>query len=240
MWFCEKAAECRGVDIPKKNLSDPVTRAKAETAYDAVLQSLYSYALAPGQHLSDQDLAFKLNIGRTPIREALIRLAAEEKIIALPKRGYFTRPLIEHALMDSYVVAREILAFALLRGRPQARYQTARCDEESPAKLAFRAEAIFTEIAQKSSNCEICHIIEKFSFCTHPLRVAITTSQRSISFRRSLDGLADAMAQLGNATSVVKSALMSHLDLEQGFLSDVVQDINARWLTSTTLAARSS
>src|SRR5919109_2760243 len=96
MWFCEKTPQCRGIDIPK-------ARAKADTAYDAVLKLLYSYALVPGQHLRDNELAFKLNIGRTPVREALIRLAAEGKIISLPQRGYFTRPLTQWALLDSYV-----------------------------------------------------------------------------------------------------------------------------------------
>ncbi|MCA1408823.1 GntR family transcriptional regulator [Ensifer sp. IC3342] len=33
--------------------------------------------MLPGHHLSDRDLASKLNLGRTPVRKALIRLAAE-------------------------------------------------------------------------------------------------------------------------------------------------------------------
>ncbi|ULJ74319.1 GntR family transcriptional regulator [Rhizobium gallicum] len=239
MWFCEKAAQCRGIDISKFP-TEPAMRAKADAAYDAVLQLLYSYALVPGQHLSDKDLASKLKIGRTPVREALIRLAAEGKIISLPQRGYFTRPLIEWALLDLYTLAREILIFALARAQSQAPDLAAPRYELSPTELALRAEAIFTEIAQRASNCEMCKIIDKFCFCTHPVRMEIAASEPSPSFRRSIAKLTDVMPQLGDAAGAVKSALMSHLDLEQSALSGVVQDMNTRWLTSFSLEARNS
>ncbi len=224
MWFCEKTPQCRGIDIPR-------ARAKADTAYDAVLKLLYSYALVPGQHLRDNELAAKLNIGRTPIREALIRLAAEGKIISLPQRGYFTRPLTEWALLDSYAVAREILTFAIGRARNQSPLHTATCNELAPAELALRAERIFREIAEAGSNCEMCKIFENFCFCTHPLRMEITASKLSPSFGKSLAKLAVAMTHLGNATGVAESALMSHLSLEQSAGSGIVQDMNARRLT---------
>ncbi|MCZ4093618.1 GntR family transcriptional regulator [Ensifer psoraleae] len=51
----------------------------------------------PGQHLNEKELASKLNIGRTPVREALIRLAAKGRIVSVPREGYFTRPLLEGA-----------------------------------------------------------------------------------------------------------------------------------------------
>lgn len=226
MWFCEKAAECRGIEPPK-------TRGKADAAYDAVVQLLYSHGLVPGQQLSDVELSAKLNIGRTPVREALIRLAAEGKVISIPQKGYFTRPLTNWAIADSYAVAREILAFALARAEPQAPYQTAPYEALSSAEPASRAEAIFTEIGQRASNCEMCKIIEKFCFCTHPLRVEITASEHSHSFRRSLATLTDAITQLGTATSLVRSALMSHLDFEQRSLTHVVHVMNGRSLNAS-------
>ncbi|MDK1378130.1 MULTISPECIES: GntR family transcriptional regulator [unclassified Sinorhizobium] len=238
MWFCEKAAQCHGIDLSKFP-TEPAARGKADAAYDAVVQLLCSHALVPGQHLSDRDLALKLKMGRTPLREALIRLAAEGKIVSLPQRGYFTRPLIEWALLDSYAVAREILAFALARVRPQAACHCAPFDELTPAELALRAEAIFTEIAQAASNCEMCKIIDKFCFCTHTVRMEIAASEISTSFGRSIAKLTDAMPQLGSAPGVVEAALISHLDLERGALPRVVQNMNTRWLTSFPLVARS-
>ncbi|OAP43983.1 GntR family transcriptional regulator [Sinorhizobium americanum] len=226
MWVCDKAAQCRGIEPPK-------TRGKTDAAYDAVVHLLYSYGLMPGQQLSDVELSAKLNIGRTPVREALIRLAAEGKVISIPQKGYFTRPLTDWAIADSYAVAREVLAFALARAEPQAHYKPAPCEASSRSEPARRAEAIFTEIGQRASNCEMCKIIDKFCFCTHPLRVEITASEHSRSFRKSLATLTNAMPQLGKATSVVQSALMSHLDFEQRALTHVLDVVNGRSLNAS-------
>ncbi|QPB24855.1 GntR family transcriptional regulator [Rhizobium sp. 007] len=237
MWLCEKAPQCRGISIPKPaNESMP---AKADTAYDAVLQLLYSYSLVPGQHLSDQELACKLNIGRTPVREALIRLAAEGKILSAPQRGYFTRPLVEGALLDSYAVAREVLGFALTRRRPQFPFTGTSCDDLSPGELTVRAEMIFAGIAEGSSNCEVCKIIDKFCFCSHPLRMKIIASELHAAFRESLSRLTDAMSQCGKATTLVESALMNHLDVEQRAIARVVQWVNKGRLTEFPRVARS-
>ncbi|WP_461511829.1 GntR family transcriptional regulator [Rhizobium mongolense] len=219
MWLCEKALQCRGIDIA--SFPNELMHAKADTAYDAILQMLYSYAPVPGQHLSERDLASKLNLGRTPVREALIRLAAEHKILSIPRIGYFTRPLVEGDLLDLYVVARETLTFALTRMRQQVPDGGAVCDELSPDELALRAEAIFKGIAGGSSNCEVCKIIDKFCFCSHPLRMEITASELRPAFTKSLARLTDAMPQLGKATSAVASALMNHLDVEQRAVSRV-------------------
>ena len=43
--------------------------------------------LAPGAAVSEQELAAALGIGRTPIREALQRLARESLVSILPRRG---------------------------------------------------------------------------------------------------------------------------------------------------------
>ena len=43
--------------------------------------------IAPGAAVSEQELAGNLGIGRTPIREALQRLAREGLVAILPRRG---------------------------------------------------------------------------------------------------------------------------------------------------------
>ncbi|MCG5486882.1 MAG: GntR family transcriptional regulator [Sinorhizobium meliloti] len=235
MWSCDKAPQCRGPGVLKVGIASR-RRGKADEAYDAVLKSLYSNARPPGQHLSDQELASELHLGRTPVREALIRLAAEGKIASLPKKGYFTRPLLEWALLDSYVVAREILTFAVAYKPAQAVRRTAFCGLPS-ANLALRAEAVFAEIVRRSSNCEACQIIDKFCFCSHPVRLEIAASELSPSFKGSLARLTDALT-LG--TREVKAALMKHLDLEQGAVPRAVQEIGMRRSADFPFIARMS
>ncbi|WP_027038918.1 GntR family transcriptional regulator [Mesorhizobium ciceri] len=235
MWFCTNADQCRRTEIANLAI-DAKKHAKAAAAYAAVRQLLYSKAHMPGQHLSDKELASKLNIGRTPVREALIRLAAEAKIVSLPQRGYFTRPLVEWVLLDSYVVARATLTLALTRTRTHPLDLTAPSGGSSPMELAIRAEEIFADIALGACNCEVCQIIDKFCFCSHPLRMEIAASELSPAFRTSLARLTEAMPQLCKNTSAVESALTNHLDVEERAVSHAMQTMSRKLLANSPFA----
>ncbi len=61
----------------------------AEQAYKRLEEMIITLQLAPGVVLSEHGLSELLEIGRTPIREALQRLAGEGLVVVLPKRGVF-------------------------------------------------------------------------------------------------------------------------------------------------------
>jgi len=65
--------------------------AKAETltdqAYNRLEEMIVTLKLAPGAILSEQALSVELGIGRTPIREALQRLAREGLVLVLPRKA---------------------------------------------------------------------------------------------------------------------------------------------------------
>ena len=58
-----------------------------ERAYADLEEMIVTLKLAPGAPVSEQELAQGLGIGRTPIREALQRLAREGLVSILPRRG---------------------------------------------------------------------------------------------------------------------------------------------------------
>ncbi len=62
-------------------------RSLAEQAYDRVEELIVTLALPPGHIFSEGELAERIGIGRTPLREALQRLAQEGMVRALPRRG---------------------------------------------------------------------------------------------------------------------------------------------------------
>jgi DNA-binding GntR family transcriptional regulator len=61
----------------------------AEQAYDAVRDMIVSLELRPGAVVSERELMERLQIGRTPVREALHRLAQEKFVEVYPRRGMF-------------------------------------------------------------------------------------------------------------------------------------------------------
>jgi DNA-binding GntR family transcriptional regulator len=58
-----------------------------EQAYNRLEEMIVTLRLAPGALLSEQALSSELGIGRTPIREALQRLAREGLVLILPRKA---------------------------------------------------------------------------------------------------------------------------------------------------------
>ena len=84
----------------------------SEKAYDLLVRKITRLELKPGTALAEKALVENLNIGRTPIREALHRLSAEGLVIYQTNRGMFVsnvdlenaRHIYEfRALIDGYV-----------------------------------------------------------------------------------------------------------------------------------------
>jgi DNA-binding GntR family transcriptional regulator len=61
----------------------------ADKAYHAIRGLIVSLELAPGTVIDERSLIERLEIGRTPVREALRRLAHERLVEVYPRRGMF-------------------------------------------------------------------------------------------------------------------------------------------------------
>jgi DNA-binding GntR family transcriptional regulator len=61
----------------------------ADKAYHAIRGLIVSLELAPGAVIDERELLERLGIGRTPVREALRRLAQERLVEVYPRRGMF-------------------------------------------------------------------------------------------------------------------------------------------------------
>lgn len=62
-------------------------RSLADQAYDRVEELIVTLDLPPGHIFSESDLSGQIGIGRTPLREALQRLASEGMVRSLPRLG---------------------------------------------------------------------------------------------------------------------------------------------------------
>lgn len=65
----------------------------SEFAYRVVRSEIVSLALAPGSDLDEAALGQRLGLSRTPLREALVRLAGEGLVQILPNRGARVAPM---------------------------------------------------------------------------------------------------------------------------------------------------
>lgn len=61
----------------------------SERAYKEIRRKIVTLALPPGAVIDEAALQEELGVGRTPIREALIRLSQEQLVNVVPRRGTF-------------------------------------------------------------------------------------------------------------------------------------------------------
>jgi DNA-binding GntR family transcriptional regulator len=71
-------------------VAEPVAvRSQSEEAYARLLERIVCLDMPPGSVVNEARLREELKIGRTPIREALQRLARENLVRSIPHRGTF-------------------------------------------------------------------------------------------------------------------------------------------------------
>lgn len=71
-------------------------------AYDALREDIVLERLHPGDSISEADRAAALGISRTPVREAIQRLAAEGLVETFPKRGTLVARLSPRDVRESF------------------------------------------------------------------------------------------------------------------------------------------
>jgi DNA-binding GntR family transcriptional regulator len=91
------------VDAPVLLFDEPPAT-QAEQAYRSLLEDIVTLKLDPGDVLAEDALRERLGLGRTPIREALQRLASEDLVVVLPRRGVIVSQINVTDLTEIYEV----------------------------------------------------------------------------------------------------------------------------------------
>ena len=108
-----------------------------ERAYMELEEMIVTLQLEPGAVLSEAALAAQLGIGRTPIREALHRLAREGLVVILPRRGVLVSEINIRSQLKLLEVRREL-------ERLMARSAAARATDEERREFRNIAEGMTT------------------------------------------------------------------------------------------------
>jgi DNA-binding GntR family transcriptional regulator len=83
-------------------------RSLTDRAYSILEEMIVTLKLAPGAAVSEARLSQVLGIGRTPIREALQRLARERLVTILPRRGIIVSEINVKSQLRLLEVRREV------------------------------------------------------------------------------------------------------------------------------------
>ncbi len=73
---------------------------RVEQAYRKLKNSILNNEFPPGYQALEPEIAKNLGVSRTPVREALIRLEAENLIELIPRRGMRVLPLVAEDIIE--------------------------------------------------------------------------------------------------------------------------------------------
>lgn len=82
--------------------------------YALLKKMICNLSLQPNEALSEKELSVRLGVSRTPVREALIRLADETLVDVFPQRGTFVSPIRTNEVLEAQFL-RETLETAVVR-----------------------------------------------------------------------------------------------------------------------------
>jgi DNA-binding GntR family transcriptional regulator len=82
--------------------AETASPANVDRIYDAVMELAASYAIKPDARINEGSLAKSLGASRTPVREALNRLVAEDLLVFQAGKGFFCRALDPQQIFDLY------------------------------------------------------------------------------------------------------------------------------------------
>ncbi|MGG1518657.1 GntR family transcriptional regulator [Paenibacillus oryzisoli] len=85
-----------------------------DNVHDTLKRNIMELRLEPGRLISEKEIIEMLQVSRTPIREALVKLAQEELIETIPQKGSFIS-LIDLQLVEESRFIRETLETAVVR-----------------------------------------------------------------------------------------------------------------------------
>jgi DNA-binding GntR family transcriptional regulator len=107
----------------------PSIKLEADRAYVDLRDRIVTLRLAPGTVLREDELMRELDIGRTPLREAVKRLALENLVAVQPRRGTFVTAVEAADIVNITAVRAELEGYA-------AELAAQRLDEDHRAAAA--------------------------------------------------------------------------------------------------------
>lgn len=168
--------------------------------FEMLLDRILSGWLAPGARLKDAELTAWLNVSRTPVREALGRLAAVGLVRTAPNRFTLVAPLLAAEVGGAVAVLQRLypdvirdaldrfcdegrLHLALLAGRLE------RDDDASPVEIFQRVMMVVLEAAQNqvlSETVETVHLRVLRYLYLVPEAAALFSREDVVAFTREL------------------------------------------------------
>lgn len=179
-----------------------------EVVYEQLKTAVLSGTFAQGERLVEHDIATRLQVSRTPVREALKRLESEGFLEALPKQGLVVKEHSDDEIREIYLIREALESLAAgyaarnatksdLRNLEMlvAEMDRVNANPGANAEDIFEAHRRFSEAYNRASHMPtLVHMIESLREQVARLRrVSLSGSKRKVEAQREHHELLDAI-----------------------------------------------
>jgi DNA-binding GntR family transcriptional regulator len=154
----------------------------AHFVYTRLRQEIRNRELVSGTRLRETDIADRLAVSRTPVREALKRLESEGMVRFAPPRGYVVVQLSEKQVMELYAMRKVLVGAA-------ARFAA---EQASPIEVLSMNQVI--------AQLERTKVAEEVAALNRRLHEIIVAAAHNEYLYKASNVLGDALALLGTTT----------------------------------------
>ena len=145
-----------------------------DVVFNTLRQAILRGELKPGERLMEIQLANKLGVSRTPIREAIRKLELEGLVLMIPRKGAEVAEITEKSLRDVLEVRRALEELAV---------QLA-CEKITKEEIC-ELERVAKEFQQVVNSSDITEIAE-VDVCFHDIIYTATDNQKLIQLLNNL------------------------------------------------------
>jgi DNA-binding GntR family transcriptional regulator len=199
-----------------------------------LFERIMTLDLAPGAPLSDREISDALGISRTPVREALIRLAAIGLVRTQPRSGTFVSRISIKQVLDANLVRRELEA-ACAREAAAAITETTRAKLEDliarqgraaargDARRFYALDVAFHTAIHDASGNAICHaVIQDMRAVIDRIRhLSLGTDPETVEIIADHAAILDAISSGDGARA--DAAMRRHIDRVTRVTADLVR-----------------
>jgi hypothetical protein len=157
-------------------------KSESNGVYEQVKARLIAQEFPGGQRISIEHLADRLVVSHTPIREALVRLAAERIISEVPKAGFFAKELSKSEITELCNLQSLLLQWSLndahngdrapLRLKPpDLMGEPSKGTSVSPRTAVDVMDDLFVHVSSQSGNADVIQIVRNINDRTHYIRL---------------------------------------------------------------------
>ena len=208
-----------------------IRRERGSSVYNTLRDMAIAYQLKPGERLSEIELAERLGVSRTPVREALTRLVTEGFLLAAT-RGYVRRPLEVQDTLDLYearvAIESECMRLAIERATEAQLEETraylgeSRCVPPGTAvqRLVELDEGFHLRLADMAGNAELRRMLVSLN---ERIRFIRWTDMERVGRESTQNEHQDILQALSTRDTALSGRLLSaHIALRRDQIVDAI------------------